>query len=385
MITVAIIASSIAHYRIPLLNRLAQIPNLKIRALVSEESETARDWAVSLQDAAFEWQAFPKLLIPVHTRRAQDTQLFFSPHLWQHLAQNRYDIVIALGWTMPNTAMALLIRRLQRLPIWLWDTSIAHPPSRLKRALMPLIRRYFGAFDGTCAASTAAKAYLVSMGARSERAIVLPQTIDNAFFETQAARAREQRAELKRALGISTSQVILYCGRFVPGKGLLELVDVFARIAVRNENVSLLYVGDGPLRSELVARSHTHPASERILFHPHVPNVELPKMYAVSDVFVLYSEYDTFGVVIAEAMACSLPIVTTPNVGAVQDLVQEGVNGLLVSYGDSDGLEHALETLLQNDERRNEMGAASHRIISTWDLDLAAQHFNQLVALSLEK
>lgn len=280
---------------------------------------------------------------------------------------------------MPNTWLALLHCKLHRRPILLWETSTPHPPGWFKQLLMPIIRSFFRTFDGAFAASSACKGYLISMGARPDKVMILPQAIDSTHFGREVDRARERRDETKKLLGIRTSYVIIYCGRFVPGKGLIQLLEAFARIAEILPDVSLMYVGDGPLRQELVDLAKTYGLAERVIVHPYVPAAELPMFYALADVFVLYSWYDTFGVVVAEAMASGLPIVTTPNVGAVQDLVFDGVNGLIVDYDDEVQLIQALKTLLTDHSQREKMGRQSRQIISGWSLDTSARNFATLV------
>lgn len=158
---VAIVANALAPYRIPLLNRLARLPNVRIRALLGEESERFREWKVTLTGSEFEWEIMSGGVVPLRTKLADQTGLFFSPRLWKHLAQVRYDLVVAFGWTMPNSIMTALIRYTQRLPVVLWDTSIPHPPGRLKKMMMPGVRRYFRIFDGYLASSTLCAEYMV--------------------------------------------------------------------------------------------------------------------------------------------------------------------------------------------------------------------------------
>ncbi len=377
-VRVALVKPALAPYRITLLNRLSRIPGVCLDVLVCYDRTDFLGHAIDLDGALFEYRAldtwsfglpFQKRLVPFPV----------SPGLVFELGRKDYDVVIAFGWTMPNTLLALLHSKWLRRPVLLWETSTPHPPSRLKQWLMPFIRLYFRAFDGAFAASSLCKDYLVSMGARADRIGVLPQVIDNAYFMREAERARERRDEIRAGLGISTRHVILYTGRFVEGKGLGELIDAFAKIALTRDDVTLLYVGAGHLKGELVQQTEALGMEGRVIFHPAVHPDELPPIYASADVFVLNSRHDTFGVVVAEAMACGLPIIATPDVGAVKDLVHDKVNGLVVPYGNETELQVALLTLLDNDELREEMGQHSRRIISRWNLDLAANNFCTLI------
>lgn len=379
--TVALVINALAPYRIPLLNRLARLPAVRIRALLGEESERFREWHVSLAGSDFEWQVFPSLVVPMRTKLADQTGLFFSPRLWKHLLQLRYDLVIAFGWTMPNSIMALLIRRAQRLPIVLWETSIPHPPGTLKKLMMPGVRRYFRSYDGYLAASSLCAEYMVWSGAARERVVLLPQAIDNEFFRTRAASAHPERQELKRALGLADRNVILFVGQFTERKGVFPLLDAFQKVAAQDARAGLLLVGNGPLKDELSARRDALGLTDRVVISDFVHKPELPRYYAAADLFVLPSYYDTYGVVVNEAMACGLPVVTTDRVGAAHDLVQQDVNGMIVPVGDADALAQALERILQDEPLRRAMGQRSLQIIGGWTVELAAQNFARCLAM----
>lgn len=379
--TVALVANALAPYRIPLLNRLAHLPEVRIRALLGEESERFRKWHVTLAGSDFDWQVFPSLVVPVRTKLADQTGLFFSPRLWKHLLRVRYDLVIAFGWTMPNSVMALLIRRAQRLPVVLWDTSIPHPAGAVKKLMMPGVRRYFRGYDGYLASSSLCAEYMVSNGAARERVVLLPQAIDNEFFRTRAASAHDGRETLKRELGLADRNVILYVGQFTERKGVLPLLDAFRTLAAKDARAGLLLVGNGPLQDELIARRDAFGLADRVVISEFVQKPELPRYYAAADLFVLPSYYDTYGVVVNEAMACGLPVVTTDRVGAAHDLVQEGANGMIVPVGDAAALAAALERILTDEPLRKGMGKRSQQIIGGWTVEVAAQNFARCLAM----
>lgn len=379
--TVALVANALAPYRIPLLNRLARLPAVRIRALLGEESERFREWRVSLDGSDFEWELFPTFVVPVRTKLADQTGLYFSPRLWKHLLQIRYDLVVAFGWTMPNSVMALSIRRAQRLPIVLWETSIPHPPGIWKKLMMPGVRRYFRSFDGCLASGSLCAEYMVSNGAAREHVVLLPQAIDNEFFRARAESAHSGREDLKRALGLADRNVILYVGQFTERKGVFPLLDAFQRVAAKDARAGLLLVGNGPLKNALIARRDALGLTDRIVITDFVQKPELPRYYAAADLFVLPSYYDTYGVVVNEAMACGLPVVTTDRVGAAHDLVQQGVNGMIVPAGDADALAQALERILQDESLRRAMGKCSLQIIGGWTVELAAQNFALCLAM----
>ena len=91
-----------------------------------------------------------------------------------------------------------------------------------------------------------------------------------------------------------------------------------------------------------------------------------PKYYAASDVFVLPSENETWGLAINEAMCAGLPIVASEEIGCVPDLVHNGVNGGTFVAKDVAGLANALRPILAEPDLRRRMGDASRDIVSRW-------------------
>jgi glycosyltransferase involved in cell wall biosynthesis len=113
---------------------------------------------------------------------------------------------------------------------------------------------------------------------------------------------------------------------------------------------------------------------------------ELKRLYAAADIFVFPTLADCAPLAVPEAMAASLPVITT-RVGAIPEMIEDGVTGLLIAPGDSGGLHDALERLLQSPEFRIQMGAAARAVAERVD-DAgrnAAHVLNVLRSVSLGK
>ena len=90
---------------------------------------------------------------------------------------------------------------------------------------------------------------------------------------------------------------------------------------------------------------------------------ELSQYYAISDLFVLPSTQEVWGLVLNEAVACGLPVITTDKVGASTDLIKDGVNGYVVESRNAEHLCDAMKKVLLDPEVRSRMGKASKEII----------------------
>ena len=133
----------------------------------------------------------------------------------------------------------------------------------------------------------------------------------------------------------------LYCGQLIRRKGVDLLLHAFIDVARSNSLATLTLVGDGPLRDELLLQIPTDLAA-RIRFAGFQPVEELPPWFSQADVFVLPSRHDGWGVVVNQALAAGLAIVSSDAVGAAADLVQPGVNGCVFPAGDAKNLRDAL-------------------------------------------
>lgn len=154
-----------------------------------------------------------------------------------------------------------------------------------------------------------------------------------------------------------TSPVILYTGRLAVNKGLDTLLTSFARVREHVPDVRLCLVGDDQGMGQPLREQSRRLGMERdVIFTGHIGESLFRDAYGAADIFVLPSEYEAFGIVLLEAMACEVPCIGT-RVGGVPEVIRDGVDGLLVEYGDAPGLARAMISLLSDVEMRERMGA----------------------------
>jgi len=141
---------------------------------------------------------------------------------------------------------------------------------------------------------------------------------------------------------------ILFVGRLAIEKGLDVLLDACALLDVDYE---LDIVGSGSLEREIRARRNG-----RIRFLGQHPRRELGALYRSHHVFCLPARSETFGVVVLEALACGLPAIVT-SVGGMPDMVEDGVNGLLVQTEDARSVADAIERVARDESLRRRLAA----------------------------
>ena len=170
-----------------------------------------------------------------------------------------------------------------------------------------------------------------------------------------------RRADVRKALGLGEDhEVIVNVGRQEFQKGQLDLLRAIEILAARRPKLVLIQAGRrGGMTAEL-ERAMGRPALAgcvRLLGHRD----DVPDLLAAADIFAFPSRYEGLGGALIEAMALELPIVTTA-VPAVLEVVEPGANALTVPTGDARQLANALESLLDDPERREKFGARSREI-----------------------
>lgn len=157
--------------------------------------------------------------------------------------------------------------------------------------------------------------------------------------------------ELHREMG-GGEKVVLWVGRVSAEKGLDLLAAAYSSLRARRDDVRLVVVGDGPYREGLQKRM------PQATFLGYKSGSQLSAIYASADLFVFPGLADTFGQVVLEAGASGLPSVVSAGV-AVDEIIVRDKTALTVAPGDAEGFAAAIETLLDDDERRRQMGAAA--------------------------
>jgi glycosyltransferase involved in cell wall biosynthesis len=118
-------------------------------------------------------------------------------------------------------------------------------------------------------------------------------------------------------------------------------------------------VGDGPDRSRAEAYCRERRLRDRVFFLGNVPNLE--EIVGASDLFLLPSEAESFGMAALEALASEMPVIATFT-GGLPEVVEDGVTGYLLPVGDVEGMAARAIEILSNDELRRRMGKAGRQV-----------------------
>ena len=166
---------------------------------------------------------------------------------------------------------------------------------------------------------------------------------------------------LRRRVAANGPVTFFFCGQMIERKGVDILLRAFDRLIANGMDARLLLVGreaELPEFMNLVSAA----TKSKVDYAGFQAPESLPDYFARSDVFVLPSRHDGWGVVVNQALATGVPIITSDAVGAGFDYVENGVNGVTVKAGDVDELYSALQTFVQNPELVSTWGNRSREI-----------------------
>jgi starch synthase len=189
-----------------------------------------------------------------------------------------------------------------------------------------------------------------TFGINYNKITVIPNGVDTTIFKHHKA------DDILRKYRLENKFVVLFVGRDDPQKGVHYLANAVKNLSKQIPEIVLVLVGPQDRYND-----------EHILCLPNVGRSELVKLYSLSDVFVLPSIYEPFGIVLLEAMACETPCIGT-RVSGMPDIIDHDRTGLLVEPGSDEELSEAIAGLYHDPEKRYKMGKnARKRVISSFD------------------
>jgi len=163
---------------------------------------------------------------------------------------------------------------------------------------------------------------------------------------------------------------VVTAGRLLPQKGMDDVLMAFAKVHGRWPEASLVVLGDGPERSRLVSRARALGIGSAVTFRGHVGHDQVRQEMASAEVFVLLSKSasERLPNAVKEAMAsrCACVVTNTPG---IEELVEDGLSGLLVPYGDVEGAARQIAHLLHDPERAAAVASvAQERVCAQFDV-----------------
>jgi len=349
-----ILTEIISPYRIPLFNALAAHAEIDLDVIfLAETDPDLRQWRIYKEEIRFRYQ-----VLPSWRKRIAGYNLLLNSGLGRALRLAAPDAILCGGYNYVASWQALFWARAHGVPFLLWSESNVQD-MRGGHALIEFAKdEFLRHCAGFVVPGRSAREYLLTRKMREENIFAAPNAVDNDLFAVAAASARANAPQLRRELNLP-ERYFLFTGRLVPQKGVLDLLSAYAKLddPLRRQ-VGLVFVGDGPSRRALEEQAASI-SPGLVRFPGFAQREDLARYYALAEMLILPTYTDTWGLVVNEAMACSLPVILSRAAGCASDLVSDDCNGLLILPKDVAALSTAMTRLAQQPTLSKTMGQKS--------------------------
>lgn len=187
---------------------------------------------------------------------------------------------------------------------------------------------------------------------------VIPNFIDLDRFK------REPKAHFKEAIAPGHERILVHTSNFRKVKRTMDVIEIFKKVQEKLPS-KLLMVGDGPDRSQAEHLARDLGVAHNVRFLGKQDAIE--EILSVSDLFLIPSESESFGLAALEAMACRVPVISS-NIGGLPELNVEGVTGFLCNVGDIDAMAEKSLYVLEDCDRLNKFKEAAYNRAKDFEL-----------------
>ena len=305
-----------------------------------------------------------------------------NPGIWRVMLRSRSKVVLINSWTYGTDLLVISTAWFFGKKVWLRAENPLNQ-ELLKSEWKQKIKYYFLKFfvfkffiNKFLFIGSENKKFFLYYGVSETNLIYTPYAVDNNKFKVEFEKYKLEKGSLKLELGIpSANKVILFSGKYIEKKRPLDLLRAFELL--KKEEITLVFMGDGPLRAEM----------EKIIFENKIGNVVLTgfinqsnisKYYSIADVFVMCSGIgETWGLSVNEAMNFKLPVILSNTTGSSYDLVRHGQNGFVFKEGDIEGLCYNLKIAFSKDFNLTKAGEMSNGIIDEFTIQKIVGNITQ--------
>lgn len=184
----------------------------------------------------------------------------------------------------------------------------------------------------------------------------------------------ENKPELRKCFANEEEYIITHISNFRPLKRVTDIVPIL-KIVSESQKVKLLMVGDGPERYKTEEQCRKEHLCDKVSFLGKQENIS--ELLSITDVVLIPSASESFGLVALEAMACGIPCVST-NAGGLPEVNQNGMTGFTREVGDIEGLAEAIITILSDRDLAKKMGKAGREIaVNNFSADIIIPKYLQ--------
>ena len=295
---------------------------------------------------------------PVSFSNAKNLRIPIQKGLIKTIKNTNPDIIITDGffqWTYAPLIIKLFNKKVKHVMCY---EGWQHTERNMQFFRIWYRKLAMKLIDSICCNGILSKKYVESLGYPSEKISLGNMAADTSFFSKKSSEITQCDIDSFRKRMNLKGTVYCFSGRLVQLKGIKELVVAWKNFSI-NKNVTLFIIGDGPLKEELESYINENNLSN-IIFAGFVNYVDLPIYYKASDIFIIPTLQDNWSLVVPEAMACELPIMSSIYNGCYPELVTKE-NGWIFDPLDKANMESTLSNSYKNINK--DMGIKSKEIV----------------------
>ena len=368
----AIVSSHPIQYNAPLFKLLTDRGNINVKVFYTWGKEVMENKFDPGFGKSIEWdipllEAYDFTFVQ-NTSPDPGTHRFkgiINPTLINEIKTWQADAILLFGWSF-HSHLKCLRYFYNKIPVLFRGDSTLLDENRgikqvLRRLFLKWVYRHI-AFAFYVGENN--KNYFLAHGLKPAQLIYASHAVDNERFSGPSDRYEEQAIEIRKNLGIQTDDlVLLFAGKIEAKKNPFFLIDLLNRIS--DQRLKILFAGSGALQSDLKSLAAK---DDRILLIDFQNQQLMPAIYRVANLFILPSAGpgETWGLALNEAMASGRAVIASNKTGGAIDLIEDGVNGLILDLKNNAPLKELIQSCLNDKQKLLEMGRQSQLKIQSF-------------------
>ena len=323
-------------YQIDFIRAMARESDIKISAYFLWNSKKNRNWKFDMDE---------NMTVAGFGHKPADYLKFY-----RHVKKTRPEIIFIGGYRIPLFTLAVILARVNGIKVVLW---LERPFERA--GLFGWLKRLY------LKAKLKTPDAIIAIGGKAEK---IYKKYQRKTFNLPYSMDLEKYYKIERPSKAGDGISFLFSGQFIERKNVLNLVKAFK--SLRRRDITLNIIGSGELDGQLAGEAEK---DERVRILGFIDPAGLPGIFSGSDVFILPSYHDGWGLVVNEAMASAMPVIGTSRADAVHEFIRHKENGYICGTC-PDSIRGALEYYINNRKAVLEHGQINRQMISRSDADV---------------
>jgi glycosyltransferase involved in cell wall biosynthesis len=268
----------------------------------------------------------------------------------KELIKENFDHILILGWNNLHYLRAIYFAIKKDIKIILRvETNLKSTKNFFKRVIKKIILKYFfQKVSYFLSIGKLNKEFYIFHDVKQKKILPAPYFVDNNFFNL-----RLNKNILKKKFKLRKKKVVLFVGKLIERKNPFEFLEL-AKLNKNNSKFHFLIIGDGILKRKCFEYIKSYNL-KNISLVGFVNQKKLREYYIISDLMIITSFYETWGLTINEAFAANIPVVCSKGCGASYDLLENGKTGFIYNTGNINHLNKKTKLILNNKKLSLEM------------------------------